>query len=190
MIKSNQIAKPEEESPQPRAPTALNPLGLYTWMASGFHFFSPKAWVCSLLFPVSLQHLRPSWVSFLPLFLACFWSPKFPEKYCGGLVCSGGMAGGPPQQLLLSASKGDQARKTHRKREGVQGLFLCFSGCWCSFRSVCGVSLHHQQQLFFFWGAFGTSSALFFNSSSRPLSNLVKLTMDSKTLWPEAALHS
>lgn len=73
---------------------------------------------------------------------------KFPKKYFGGLVCSEGMAGSPPQQLLLSASKEDQARKTHREREGVQGLFLCFSGCCCSFRSVWGVCPSPAAALF------------------------------------------
>lgn len=80
---------------------------------------------------------------------------KFLEKYFGGLVCSGMMAGSPPQQLLLSASKEDQARKTHRKREGVQGLFLCFSGHWCSFRSVCGPICPSLAAALFLLGCLG-----------------------------------
>lgn len=85
--------------------------------------------------PASQTQLDSFSTSFLGLFLVSkIKGVKFPRKYFGGLVCFGGMAGGPPQQLLLSASKEDQARETHRKREGVQGLFLRFSGCCCSFR--------------------------------------------------------
>lgn len=78
---------------------------------------------------------------------------------------------------------------TWEERRCPRAIFMLF---WLllQFQISGGGSVHHQQQPFFFWGAFGTSSALFFNSSSRTLSNLTKLTMDSKTLWPEAALHS
>lgn len=113
-----------------REPTALNPLVLYTWMASGFHLFYPKAWVYSLLFPESLQHLRPSWVPFLPLFLACFWSPKESGKVPKGEFWRAGVLWRNGREFLTAAFalsiQGRSARKTHRKREGVQGLFYAF----------------------------------------------------------------
>lgn len=170
--------KPEQKSPQPRAPTAQNPLVL----ASGFHFIYPKAWIYSLLFCLF------SW----PVLGLQKKVLKFPEKYFGGLVCSGGMAGGPPfptAAFALSIQGRSGKGDTQEKRRCPRIIFMLF---WLlvQFQISVGVSVHHQQQPFFFWGAFGTSSALFFNSSSRLLSNLMKLTMDSKTLWPEAALHS
>lgn len=102
----------------------------------------------------------------------------------------GWVTASPPQRLLLSASEADQARQTHREQRWcLKAIFMLF--CLSpQFQTRVGGSLHHQQQPFFFWGSFGTSSALFFSLSSLTLSNLIKLTMDSETLWPEAALHS
>lgn len=54
------------------------PLVLYTGLrvTPGIHFFYPKKRFCSLLLPVSFQHLGSSCIPFLPLSLACSLSPK------------------------------------------------------------------------------------------------------------------
>lgn len=162
-------------------------------MASGFHFFYPKAWVCSLLLPVSFQHLRPSWVPFLPLSLACFWSPKESGEVPQDVFWRAGELWGnvgDPHSSFCPQHPGKIRQGGHTGREKLsRGIFMLF---WLllQLQISAGGSVHHQQQPFFFWGAFGTCSALFFHSSSRTLSNLMKLTMASQTLWPEAALHS
>lgn len=80
----------------------------------------------SSTFAASQTQLGSLCASFLGRFLVQKKVVKFPEKYFGGLVCSGGMAGVPPRQLLLSASKEHQARKTHRKEKVSKDDFYAF----------------------------------------------------------------
>lgn len=87
-----------------------------------------------------------------------------------GWCALGEWQGVPTAAFALSIQGRSGKEDTQEKRRCPRIIFMLF---WLlvQFQNS-GVSLHHQQQPFFFWGAFGTSSALFFNSSSRPLSNL------------------
>lgn len=166
-IKSDQIAKPEQKSPlhsstgSPKPPWFIH----WPWVTPGRHFCYPKTCFCSLLLPVSFQHLGSGWLPFLPLSLACFLPPKESGKVSQQVFWRArvlwdnrrrGAGKGPGdsrllrKRLLLSASEGDQARRTHGgQRCCVRAIFTLF--CHCSFRSSRGGgSVHHQQQPFFF----------------------------------------
>jgi len=123
------------------------------------NFFYSETGFCSLLLPVSFQHLRSSWVSFQ--MARVLWMTAGEERGRGWETA--GFCSQHPRAIREGRHVGSG--------DGVRGLFLCFSGCHRSFRSLGGRSVHHQQQPFF-WGGFGTSRALFFNSSSQSLSNL------------------
>lgn len=126
----------------------------------------------SSVLPASQTQLGSFSTSFLDLFLVSKGKGQSSPRSILEGWCALREWQGAPHSSFCSQHPRKIRQGRHTGREKVsKGYFYAFLAV-AAVSDQCGGSVHHQQQPFFFWGAFGTSSALFFNSFSRTLSNL------------------